>query len=318
MKRKLVAYITRTLHLFIPVNILLPVLKTLYIIPYFGKKIVASFDPNFIRKHISFELSSKEIIFNFKNSNLLVNARDHIGFRTYISGQPFEMAVYNLANKLKPSGRTIVLDIGANIGTASIPVCSNNNFELIAVEPSKENSALLLKNIYINKIKAKIFCLALINKVTENYVKLFINNGNTGANSLSSLWNPSVNSNNNNRLSEFVPCKTFDEIFFENNIDIKKVIITKIDVEGLEEAVLNGSKKFLEKNTAPILLEYRNDVMQRDLNSDLNNVCDLLNELNYEIYSIDKNYILNEFIPSNSYENIIAIKQNCNLKQYLE
>ena len=317
MKIKLVAYITRTLHFIIPVKILLPVLKNLYIIPYLGKKIVSTFDPNFIRKHISFELDSKEIIFNFKNSNLLVNARDHIGFRTYISGQPFEMAVYNLANKLKPSGRTIVLDIGANIGTASIPVCSNNNFELIAVEPSKENSALLLKNIFINKIKAKIFCLALIDKVTENYVKLFINNGNTGANSLSSLWNPSVNSNNN-RLAEFVPCKTFDEIFFENNIDIKKIIITKIDVEGLEEAVLKGSKKFLEQNTAPILLEYRNDVMQRDLNSDLNNVCDLLNELNYEIYSINGNYLLDKFIPSNSYENIIAIKQNSNLKQYLE
>ncbi len=316
MYKKIIAYITRTLHYFIPVNILLPVLKNLYIVPYFGKKIVSSFDPNFIRKHIIFDLNPKEIIFNFKNSNLFVNARDHIGFRTYITGQPFEMAVYNLANKLKPSGRTIVLDIGANIGTASVPVCSSNNFELIAIEPSKENSALLLKNIFINKIKAKIFCFALINKVTENYIKLFINKGNTGANSLSPSWNPSVSSNNN-RLEEFVPCKTFDEIFFENSIDLEKIIITKIDVEGVEEDVLNGSKKFLELNTAPILLEYRNDVMQRDLDSNLDNICNILNGLNYEIYSIDKNYLLDKFIPSNSYENIIAIKHNCELKKYL-
>jgi FkbM family methyltransferase len=274
-------------------------------------------DPNSIRKHISFDLSSKEIEFNFKNSRLMVNIRDHIGYRTYITGEPFEMAVYHLTNKLKPSGRTIIIDIGANIGTASVPVCAENNFELIAIEPSKENSSLLLKNIFINGIRAKVYCSALIDKVNENYIKLFINKGNTGANSLSSSWNPSVNLDDN-KLVEFVPCKTFDEIFLENNIDINKIIITKIDVEGLEEAVLNGSKKFLELNTAPILLEYRNDIMQRDLNSNLNNVCNLLIGLDYEIYSIDKNYLLDKFFPSNSYENIVAIKRNCNLKQYLK
>ena len=64
----------------------------------------------------------------------------------------------------------VFYDIGANIGTASVPVCAENNFELIAVEPSKENAALLLKNIFINNIKAKIYCCALVNKVTENYI----------------------------------------------------------------------------------------------------------------------------------------------------
>ena len=58
--------------------------------------------------------------------------------------------------------------------------------------------------------------------------------------------------------------------------------------------------------------------MQRDLNSDLNNVCNLLIGLDYEIYSIDKNYLLDKFIPTNSYENIVAIKRNCNLIQYLK
>ena len=58
--------------------------------------------------------------------------------------------------------------------------------------------------------------------------------------------------------------------------------------------------------------------MQRDLNSNLNNVCNLLIGLDYEIYSIDKNYLLDKFIPTNSYENIVAIKRNSNLKDYLK
>ncbi len=317
MNRKLVAYITRTIHYIIPAIILLPILRNFVKFPYLGKKIISCFDPNFIRKFISFKLNSKEMKFKFKKSNLIMNIRDHIGYRTYITGKPFEMAVYHLANKLKPSGRTIVLDIGANIGTASLPVCAENSFELIAIEPSKENAALLLKNIFINKIKAKIYCYALVDKVTENYIKLFINNGNTGANSLSSLWNPSVNLDDN-RSIEFVPCKTFDEIFLEKNIDVKNIIISKIDVEGVEEDVLNGSRKFLELNTSPILLEYRNDIMQRDLNTNLSNVYKILTEFDYEIYSLNENYLLDKFIPSNSYENIIAIKRNCNLKDYLK
>ena len=98
MKRKLVAYITRTLHSIIPANILLPILRNILKVPYLGRKIVSCFDPNSIRKHVSFDLSSKEIEFNFKNSKLHINIRDHIGYRTYITGEPFEMAVYHLAN----------------------------------------------------------------------------------------------------------------------------------------------------------------------------------------------------------------------------
>ena len=91
----------------------------------------------------------------------------------------------------------------------------------------------MLKNIFINKIKAKIYCYALVKKVTENYIKLFINKGNTGANSLSSLWDPSVNSDDN-RLVEYVHVKLLMK-YFRKNIDVNKIIISKIDVEGVEE-----------------------------------------------------------------------------------
>ena len=160
----------------------------------------------------------------------------------------------------------------------------------------KKNHTKLLKNgFYKDKLKSKLNYNNLVEK------KIFTNN----------FFEKLIIDKKYIKL-------IIDNIFLENNIDIKKIIITKIDVEGVEEAVLNGSKKFLELNTAPILLEYRNDIMQRDLNSDLKNVCDLLNNLDYEIYSIDKNYLLDKFIPNNSYENIIAIKLNSDLQQYLK
>ena len=57
-------------------------------------------------------------------------------------------------------------------------------------------------------------------------------------------------------------------------------------------------ENFLRLNTAPILLEYRNDIMQRDLNTNLSNVYNILSDLDYEIYSVNDNYLLDKFIPS--------------------
>ena len=100
MNRKLVAYITRTMHYIIPANILLPILKNLVKFPHLGKKIISCFDPNFIRKYVSFELTSKEMKFKFKKSNLIVNIRDHIGYRTYITGKPFERLFQFIFDKI--------------------------------------------------------------------------------------------------------------------------------------------------------------------------------------------------------------------------
>ena len=51
MKRKLAAYIAKTIHFIIPANILLPILRNLFKVPYLGRKIVSCFDPNTIRKY---------------------------------------------------------------------------------------------------------------------------------------------------------------------------------------------------------------------------------------------------------------------------
>jgi FkbM family methyltransferase len=230
------------------------------------------------------------------------------------------MAVYHLADKLKLTNRKIVVDIGANIGTASIPICAKNGLELIAVEASKENGALLLKNIANNKLKAKVFLCALVDEiddVDEDFVELFINKGNTGANSLFQEWNPSKV--DNKQATEFAQSKTLDELVGEARLNLDDVIITKIDVEGMEEAVLKGGVNFLRDNTAPIILEYRNEAMQRYLHKDLGGVVELLRRVNYEIYSFTGNsFGLGDFDPSQSYGNVVAVKKDSDIFNLLE
>ena len=73
-------------------------------------------------------------------------------------------------------------------------------------------------------------------KIGEKYTKLFINKGNTGANSIIKGWNPSVKSRNSQQF-EYVESKSFDQIIDQGKVEIDDVLAIKIDVEGMEELV---------------------------------------------------------------------------------
>ena len=49
---------------------------------------------------------------------------------------------------------------------------------MIAVEASKENASLLLKNINVNNIKAEVVVSALVSsEFKKDYIKLYVRNG---------------------------------------------------------------------------------------------------------------------------------------------
>ncbi len=300
-------------HIFLPNYIFLPCLTSIKKIPY-GSKFIMCFDPNLIRKVYQFNLKPREFNLRGRDWKLILNIRDHIGFTSYLRQKPFEMSVYRIVNKLQENKRNIVIDIGANVGTASIPICAIKNYELIAVEPSKENASILLKNIYLNNLRSKIYICALGEKIDKKYTKLFINNGNTGANSLIKGWNPSVKSLDSQQF-EYVESKSFDQIIDQGKVEIDNVLVVKIDVEGMEELVLRGSRNFLKLNTAPIILEYRRDMFLNYLEKDLNNIIEFLENYEYSIYSLNDNGNLGYFDSKKTYENIIALKNDSPLNK---
>ena len=294
-------------YIVFPNRTLLNLLAYLQHIPIL-RRAVLFFDPNEIRKNITFELSERIVFLRDKNWNLLVNSRDHIGFRSYIKNEPFEMAIYKLAPKISSSGRHIIVDIGANIGSASVPVCAKYGYQLFAIEASKTNLPLLARNMLHNELKAKILPYALVDEVRDDYIKLFINEGNTGANSLIETWNPSFTTKKSKRF-EYVPTKTFDQIIKDEKLDVGSVLMTKIDVEGMEEAVLKGSIEFLAVNDAPIILEYRLDILQKNVGEDMQGVLDIFERFDYRLYELTHEGSIRDFNPNRSYENVIAFKR---------
>lgn len=294
-------------HTVCPNYILLNLLSFLQHIPVLRKAVVF-FDPNAIRKHVPFELPERLIFLRDKNYNFLVNSREHIGFRSYLRNEPFEMSLFKLAPKISSPGKYIIIDIGAHNGAASVPVCAKYGYELLAIEASKSNLPLLARNVLNNGLKARILPYALIDEEMDDYMKMFTNDGNTGTNSLDERWSPSVTKNKARRV-EYVPTKTFDQLIKEEKIDVGSVLMTKIDVEGMEESVLKGAIEFLSVNDAPIILEYLPHKVQRLLGKDVRGILEIFERHDYSIHALTNEGSMIHFNPSCSYENIIAIKR---------
>jgi FkbM family methyltransferase len=58
---------------------------------------------------------------------------------------------------LKP-GRDLVVEVGANIGTTSLPLARDHGCRVLAIEPEPENFALLEANVRNNGLEAQILC----------------------------------------------------------------------------------------------------------------------------------------------------------------
>lgn len=265
----------------------------------FFRKITRYFDPNYLRRNTLFYCRPCIKIIRWKNIPLYVDVNDHIGFWSFFRNEPFELAVYYVAKSIGLTAQDVILDIGANIGHASVPICAELGCELVAVEASKENAILLLKNIQANNVRAHVIVAGVTSDVLAGeYLELYVRSGNRGANSLVKTWSPSKAGDG----YELVPTTTLDDII-EGSSFSNRIGLIKIDVEGFELEVIQGGQRFFEKNTAPILMEYRVNV-DKATTQKLAEVLSLLSN-NYKVSALDKAWNKIEFDPRCSYENVL-------------
>lgn len=128
---------------------------------------------------------------------------------------------------------SIVADIGANIGTFTIPL-SKKVKEVLAFEPMPENVQWLEQNIQDNDVKnVTVFPIALGDKIGEAKMVSHTTNEYT---------------NFSMREGKGTQVKTLDSIH-------RRVDVMKIDVEGCEPAVLRGAKETINQYHPTILFE---------------------------------------------------------------
>lgn len=143
----------------------------------------------------------------------------------------YEENSWNLLKKNINPLDGIFIDVGANLGWYSLQA-ANIGFNVIAIEPAKDNLPLLMKNISLNpKLANRIKILPIALSDYVGTAEFHIASTGNGGHSLVKVH------------------KSYDSYNVEvdklDNRCIEKVAAIKIDVEGNEIRVLNGMKDII-------------------------------------------------------------------------
>lgn len=145
----------------------------------------------------------------------------------------------------------IVIDIGANIGSFSVPAAFREpEAHFFAIEPMPENFRLLSDNISINKLTNIKSIFAGISDKKEGLV--FYRGKGTWFASGSMYKMDAIDENK----KETVQCVTIADIFTDNNL--KTCDFLKMDCEGAEYKILFNCPDDIWKKIKKIALEFHN------------------------------------------------------------
>ena len=204
-----------------------------------------------------------------------------------------------IARIVRPT-KGCVIDIGCHIGTVTLPL-AKMGYTVLAIDGSADSKEC----IDMSKIKNNLYDIGTLTAILSN------REYECGFSSKASPYN-AIDSGSSNRTT------TLDKLLksITNNTP-PQVSFIKIDVEGHEKEVLEGSVGILESQTPNLCLEinthclHRRDIKPTDIFS-------YLNSLNYELYipNLDSplDPYLRRFEPTNSFpftvENIFALHES--------
>jgi FkbM family methyltransferase len=170
----------------------------------------------------------------------------------------------------------IVIDVGANIGyyTLIFAQLVGKSGKVIAFEPESKNFEILKKNVEINNYDNVIVEQKIVSEKCGK-MKLYVSDSDIVGHRIQQMKN----------LKNFVEVEsvTLDDYMKKLNLD-KKVNFIKIDVEGAEPNVLEGSNKILEENDQlKIFTEFNREVIKK-YDVEPKKMIDLLYRNGFKIY----------------------------------
>ena len=185
---------------------------------------------------------------NILNKNIRFFAPNYITNRLVDEFFTREPETIEWINSFKEGGNKIIFwDIGANIGIYSIyAALKHSNIDVISFEPSTSNLRILSRNIAINKLeeKIKINQFPLSNK--ENKYSIFREEKFIEGTTYH-MWGENFNFEG----KTFAPANSYKIYGTSINYLLDNKILEipdyiKIDVDGIEHLILEGSSKYLK------------------------------------------------------------------------
>ncbi len=174
-------------------------------------------------------IKKKDAVLRFRNGLTWHVDTTKRGFA--VLGDVWLQKPYELLLKIKDP--KIIIDLGAHIGSFSIMAATTfPQARVYAFEASRENFALLKKNIEENKIKNIIANKVGVSTV-DGMLDFFIDEKNTVLNSF-------IKTRQASTLESYkVKCRRLSTIF--SDLKIRECDFLKLDIEGLERSILESA-----------------------------------------------------------------------------
>jgi FkbM family methyltransferase len=185
-------------------------------------------------------------------------------------------------NKIKT--KSVIYDIGSNVGMYSIYAAAVRDCEVMSFEPSFLNLELLFRNVQTNNLQDKITIVPLSLSNENQIENFYMQEGDN-------IWGGAHNSSGSNKSQDGTEMLNFKissqlALSLDALVEIFRIPNPghiKIDVDGLESKVLQGGLKTFG-NSKSILIEI--DEKNKDQNSEIQGI---LTKLGFvKLIAIDK------------------------------
>ena len=237
--------------------------------------------------NFNYEDLNKDFIFSGYYDDIILQ---YMKNKHYLYDAENILSIYEWLNK-----NEVAIDVGAHIGTQSIPFSFYSKY-VLSFEPQHGIYDLLLQNIKQNKANNVIAfncgvghknILTIMNKFSDVKSKHAFNYGTFGI----------------GHGKEIIQLVKLDD-FYSSKHNIQLI---KIDVEGMEKFVIYGAKKLIKKYHPLLIVE---DIT-KEPTDDI-----------YELLNIEKNnkvrkFNIINFLQKNNYKYISVLKDNKFYKNYL-
>ncbi|ADI31996.1 FkbM family methyltransferase [Staphylothermus hellenicus] len=202
------------------------------------------------------DLAIRGVIIQYRGSYYSLSEASSV----YLFYSEYEPWTWKYLQSLKQDH--VFIDVGAHIGLYTIYVANILRGRVIAIEPNPESYEFLLRNIQLNNLK-RVIALNIVAWKEDGRLRLCYTPGDTTRSSVKRI--------KGQERCVSVRARKLDSLLRELNID--RIDLVKIDVEGAEREVLQGMEKILEHYKPRLIVEIWRE--------NLKNVLKYLRKLNY-------------------------------------
>ena len=211
---------------------------------------------------------------------MIPNLKENIGFEIYINGIYEQETIDFILTRLSGTDG-VFLDIGANIGAITIPVCKQlENLQVICVEAAPWVSKYLKHNIQLNELKNVQVLDNAISDRDGDSVMFYSPHEKFGKGSMAPVFTEEGTT---------VKTTTIDAIALSLNARVRLI---KIDVEGFEYKAFCGGAEVLKNKDAPDILFEFVDWAEELAGEKIGSSQGVLMDYGYDLYTFLKGKIV--------------------------